>query len=212
MKLIKFPRTRHTPWSRSVGEDDKVHSTMDQFHGLEVVVTEKMDGENTTMYPTHYHARSVDSRHHPSRDAVKGVWGSIRHLIPEGWRVCGENVYAEHSIFYDDLESYFYGFSVWDEENIALDWDTTLDFFKEIGVTPVRQLYRGEYDEKLIKTLWDESKRSKMEGYVIRSVGEVTYNQYANLVAKFVRKGHVQTDEHWMSKPIVPNKLINNNQ
>ena len=26
--------------------------------------------------------------------------------------------------------------------------------------------------------------------------------------AKLVRKGHVQTDEHWMNKPIVPNGLI----
>lgn len=212
MKLVKFPRTRHTPWSRSIGEDDKVHTTMDQFHGLEVVVTEKMDGENTTMYTDHYHARSVDSRHHPSRDAVKGVWGNIRYMIPENWRVCGENVYAEHSIFYDDLESYFYGFSIWNDENVALAWDETVTKFQEMGITPVKVIYRGIYDGKLIKTLWDETKRSKMEGYVIRSVEKIPYDQYCNLVAKFVRKGHVTSSDHWMSKAIVPNKLINNNQ
>jgi len=42
----KYPRTRHAPWSRTIGDDDKVHTSMEQFHGKEVVVTEKMDGEN----------------------------------------------------------------------------------------------------------------------------------------------------------------------
>lgn len=205
--LFKFPRTRHCPWSRSKGEDDKEHATMEQFIGREVVATEKMDGENTSMYRDHYHARSLDSRHHPSRDAVKAIWGNIRYMIPENWRVCGENLYAEHSIFYEDLESYFQGFSIWDDRNVALDWDTTLKFFKEWGITPVRELYRGVYDETAIKKLWDESKRSHMEGYVIRVVDEIPYADYGRYVAKFVRKGHVQTDQHWMSKAVVPNKL-----
>lgn len=207
MNATKYPRTRHCVWSRTVGEDDKVHRTMEQFVGREVVVTEKMDGENTTMYRDHYHARSIDSRNHPSRDAVKGIWGSIRYLIPENYRVCGENVFAEHSIAYDDLESYFYGFSVWDERNVALDWDSTKEFFNDLGIVPVRELYRGIYDEKTIQSLWDESKRSRMEGYVIRVVDEIPYSEFGNLVAKFVRKGHVQTDQHWMSKAVVPNKL-----
>lgn len=36
-----------------------------------VVITEKMDGENTTLYRDGLHARSLDSRHHPSRNWVK---------------------------------------------------------------------------------------------------------------------------------------------
>lgn len=207
---FKYPRTRHAIWSRTVGEDDKVHTTMDQFIGREVVVTEKMDGENTSMYSDHYHARSLDSRHHPSRDAVKAIWGSIRYMIPENWRLCGENVYAEHSIAYTDLDSYFYGFSIWDDRNVALDWDTTLEIFQEWGVTPVRELYRGVYDEARIRALWDPSKGSKMEGYVIRVVDEIPYAEFGNLVAKFVRKNHVQTDQHWMSKAVVPNRLKGN--
>jgi hypothetical protein len=128
-------------------------------------------------------------------------------MIPSSWRVCGENLYAEHSIHYNDLESYFYGFSVWDDRNVALDWDTTIEFFKELGITPVRVLYRGIYDEAFIKGLWDDSKRSKMEGYVIRVTNEITYEDFNTYVAKFVRKGHVQTDQHWMTKAVVPNLL-----
>lgn len=207
MNRYKYPRTRHAIWSRTVGDDDKVHSTMEQFIGREVVVTEKMDGENTSMYSDHYHARSLDSRHHASRDAVKAIWGSIRHLIPEGWRICGENVYATHSIAYDDLESYFYGFSVWDHHNIALEWDGVIGFFADVGITPVKVLYRGLYDEALIKALWDEKARERTEGYVIRVVDEIPYKDFGKFVAKFVRNGHVQTDSHWMSSAIVPNKI-----
>jgi hypothetical protein len=180
---------------------------MEQFIGREVVVSEKMDGENTSMYREHYHARSLDSRHHPSRDAVKAIWGSIRYMIPEGWRIAGENMYAEHSIRYDDLDSYFLGFSVWDDRNVCLDWSATKAYLKDWGITPVRELYRGVYDETLIKGLWTEDMRSGMEGYVIRVVDEIPYEDFGKYVAKFVRKGHVQTDEHWMSQAVKPNKL-----
>lgn len=209
MNRYKYPRTRHAPWSRSKGEDDKEHSTMEQFIGREVVVTEKMDGENTSMYRDHYHARSLDSRHHPSRDAVKAVWGSLRYLIPENWRLCGENVYAEHSIAYDDLESFFLGFSVWDDRNVKLAYDTGLEYMREWGVTPVRELYRGTYDEKVIKGLWTPAQASRMEGYVIQVVEEIPYEDFGTFVAKYVRPKHVQTDEHWMSKAVVPNRLRN---
>jgi len=207
MSRYKYPRTRHAPWSRSKGEDDKEHATMEQFIGREVVVTEKMDGENTTMYRDHYHARSLDSRHHPSRDAVKAIWGNIRYMIPEGFRLCGENMYAEHSIAYDDLESYFLGFSVWDDRNVKLAYDEGLALMQEWGVTPVRELYRGVYDEALIKRLWTPESASRVEGYVIQVVEEIPYEDFGTYVAKFVRPKHVQTDEHWMSKAVVPNKL-----
>jgi hypothetical protein len=45
------------------------------------------------------------------------------HDIPLGWRVCGENVFAKHSIYYDKLPSYFLVFSIWDENNFSLNWE-----------------------------------------------------------------------------------------
>lgn len=210
MRLVKYPRTRHVSWSRSVEEDDKVHHSMSQFLGREVVVTEKMDGESCTIYHNGYsHARSIDSRTHASRNWVKSFAGSIGHLIPNGYRICGENVYAEHSIAYANLATYFYGFSVWDDDNICLGWDETLEYFNLMGVTPVRTLYRGLYDEELIKHLWDESQRDVCEGNVTRIVDAIHYKDFPKYVGKFVRKGHVQTDEHWMTKEIIPNRLRN---
>jgi len=45
-KLYKFPRIYHVPWSPNLQNDDRRHPDMSIFEGREVVVTEKMDGEN----------------------------------------------------------------------------------------------------------------------------------------------------------------------
>ena len=203
--LIKYSRTFHLPWSLGVTDDDKVIPSVKIFEGRQVVVTEKMDGENTSMYSHAFHARSLDSKHHYTRDWVKQFWASIARDIPENWRVCGENMYAKHSIEYTNLESYFYGFSVWNEKNEALSWDDTLDWFKLLGITPVPVLYRGIWNEKVIKSLWN--KGDTFEGYVVRSEDSFAYDDFKSNVAKFVRPNHVTTDTHWKFGVITPNKL-----
>lgn len=206
---VKYPRTHHLPWSPGITDDDRVHPNTDFFKGKEVVVTEKMDGENTTLYPDYIHARSVDSRQHPSRTWVKTFWAKMSYDIPEGWRVCGENLYAKHSVLYSELPSYFLGFSIWNETNTCLDWDATLEWFNLLGIIPVRTLYRGIYDEEKIKSLrldW-----YKNEGYVMRICDEFPYSSFRQAVGKFVRKDHVQTVKHWMhGQPIEPNGLKEN--
>lgn len=90
----KYPRTLHVPWSPGLMNDDRAMDHLGGFVGLDVVVTEKLDGENTTLYADGLHARSIDGRHHPSRDWVKAAHGRVAWTIPEGWRICGENMYA----------------------------------------------------------------------------------------------------------------------
>ena len=206
MTHYKYPRTPHLPWSLGASDDDVFTDTA-TLHGREVVVTEKLDGENTNLYADKYHARSLDSRHHPSRDWVKSFWGSLRHRIPEGWRICGENVYAVHSVTYESLETYFYGFAVYDDRNVCLSWDDTLVIFEMLGVTPAPTLYRGKYCEKTLRELAASLDFTKQEGYVVRAAGEFYYEPVLTFAGKFVRKGHVQSDEHWMHKQVVPNKL-----
>jgi hypothetical protein len=206
MDRYKYPRTPHLSWSPGATSDDKFILNMDGFVGREVVATIKKDGENSTLGRTYTHARSVDSRHHPSRDWLKTYWGTFNYKIPENMRICGENLYARHSIAYDDLESYFYGFSVWEKDR-SLCWDETLMWFEELGITPVPTLYRGPFDLDKIRKLTEELDLTRQEGLVIRVADEIVYDEFEFKVAKFVRKGHVQTDEHWMLAEIVPNKL-----
>ncbi|MGR4879622.1 RNA ligase family protein [Streptomyces sp. LARHCF249] len=202
-----YPRTPHLPWSPGAAADDVRVGGPGAFAGLagrEVVVTEKLDGENTTLYADGLHARSLDSAHHPSRAWVKGLQGRIAARIPDGRRVCGENLYARHSLAYEDLDSWFYGFSVWDGER-CLDWDGTVRFLRGLGVPTPRVLWRGTFDERALRRLKLDTTRQ--EGYVVRTVDGFGYADFGRRVAKWVRGGHVQTGTHWMFAPVVPNGL-----
>jgi hypothetical protein len=197
----KYPRTFHLPWSPGVSSDDKVMSTLDGVKGQEVLVTEKMDGENTTMAREHIHARSIDGGTHPSRDWVKAFWGGIRSNIPDDVRVCGENLFAKHSIHYTNLSSYFLGFSVW-EGDVCWSWEDTLWLFSELGIQPVPVIGKMIFEETEKLVVPEGS-----EGYVVRVPHSFERDQFPFLVGKYVRKNHVQTNEHWMHQVIVKNEL-----
>lgn len=205
--MTKYPRTYHLPFSPGATSDDKILKDTTRLAGQEVVVTVKMDGENTTLYRDGFHARSLDSRHHPSRDWLARFHGSLAHEIPEGWRICGENLYARHSLAYDDLSSYFLGFSIWDEYNRAQAWDATLDYFALLGITPVKELYRGIFDLAHLQKLAKHLDTERHEGFVVRLADGFAYEEFNHSVAKWVRPGHVQTTEHWMHSALVLNKL-----
>lgn len=213
--LYKYPRSNHLPWSPGATSDDKVLHDTSCFEfepgiGKTVIITEKRDGECTTLYPDHYHARSLDSNNHESRNWVKGLWGSIKHEIPDNWRICGENIFAKHSVGYDDLETYFEVFSIWNEKNICLSWQETVEYCGIFGLRTVPVLFEGIYDEKFVREFHKSLDLTKQEGYVVRNAGEFAYEDFGTNLAKWVRKGHVQTDKHWMLNKITPNKLKNN--
>ncbi|MFF5703030.1 RNA ligase family protein [Streptomyces sp. NPDC012794] len=199
-----YPRTAHLPWSPGATADDVRATGTSALAGREVVVTEKLDGENTTLYADGLHARSLDSAHHPSRAWVKGLQSRIGARIPQGWRVCGENVYARHSLAYEELDSWFYGFSVWDGDH-CLDWDRTVRFLGRLGVPVPRVLWRGTYDERALRRLRIDTTRQ--EGYVVRTTAGFDRADFGRYAAKWVRGGHVRTDTHWMYAPVVPNGL-----
>ena len=208
MEHTKYPRTPHLPFSLGRTNDDKVLTSTDHFLGKEVVVTEKMDGENTTMYRDGFHARSLDSRHHPSRDWLAKFHAGICFDIPEDIRICGENVYAKHSVEYSDLPSYFLGFSVW-EQNRALSWDDTKEYFDLLRITPVRELYRGPFNVPRLGALAKSLNTDTTEGFVVRLVDSFEYDDFGTSVAKWVREKHVQTDQHWMHRTVLANGLAN---
>jgi len=205
---VKYPRTYHVPWSENMNDDDRMIENMKSFEGKRVIVTEKMDGENTTMYRDHIHARSINSDTHVSRNWVKNFWAAIANDIPEGWRVCGENLWAKHSIGYDNLPTYFMGFSVWNEKNECLDWDDTASWFNLLNIQSVPVLYDGIYDETKIKALYNKENWQSKEGYVIRIADKFSYGDFRKSAAKYVRKNHIQTVKHWMHGQAVERNLL----
>jgi len=207
MKYFKYPRTPHLPFSLGATDDDKMLSSVAHFEGKTVVITEKLDGENTTIAYNKIHARSLDSSDHVSRHWVKAAFGWVSKCIPSDYKICGENVFAEHSIPYVNLESYFYGFSVWNKFK-CLSWDDTLAFFNQYNIISVPILYVGIWDESICKNLIKKNtEKGLMEGLVVRTIDEIHLNEFSMNFAKWVRKDHVTTDEHWMNRPVIKNKL-----
>lgn len=197
VKYVKYPRTYHLPWS-CPSSDDRVLPSLEPFNGMEVVVTEKLDGENTTLYNDYVHARSLEKASGTDRAEVWRTWTQIAHEIPEDWRVCGENLLIKHSIHYKQLRAYFQVFSIWNERNVCLSWDETVEWAQLLSLQTVPVLYRGPWDERRIRGLYVPDRTPDlMEGYVVRNSSAFSYGAFRSNVAKFVRANHVSTDSHW---------------
>lgn len=207
-RRYKYPRTPHLIFSPGVGGDDIKLDSNEIFANSQVVVTEKLDGENTTLYPDCLHARSLDSRHHSSRAWVKALQAAMSQNIPTGWRICGENLYARHSIAYENLKSYFYAFSIWNEDNYCLNWSETQEWAEILELELVPVIYQGIWDEKAITAIGQKLDLNRCEGYVVRKVEQFHFVDFERNVAKWVRKNHVQTNEHWLYQEIIPNGIL----
>lgn len=208
---FKYPKTFHFSWSKPDPHgNDRVHNNVDHFINKEIIVTEKLDGENTSMYCNKIHARSIDSGYHPSRTWIKALHASVCYNIPKGFRICGENMQAKHAILYDNLPSYFFVFGIYNDSNVCLSWDETIALSNSLGLQTVPILYRGIWDEQKVQACFTARSvfgNSAQEGYVCRKVDEFSYNDFIYSVSKFVRLFHVAGNEHW-SKEYIPNKLI----
>jgi hypothetical protein len=206
--MVKYPKTYHLPWSPGFTNDDKVLKNTDCFENKSIVLTVKMDGECTTMGRDYIHARSLDSKDHPSRSWVKSLHGQIKYNIPQDWRICGENLYAKHSIHYHNLDSYFEVFSIWNENNECLNWRETEDWCELLGLETVPVLMVNLWNTDEIKnTYLPTFENDECEGYVVRLWDSFCFDYFQKSIAKYVRQNHVQTNEHWLKQEIMVNQL-----
>ena len=207
-KWTKYPRTYHLPFSPGVTKDDRMLPDCSQFEGKEVVVTEKLDGENTTIYQDYLHARATDDDGDPARDWVKNLASKISYSIPNGWRICGENMYEIHSIHYKDLPSYFFVFSIWNDKNVCLSWDDTVEYAKLLDLEIVPVLYRGTWEEKMVADLHSDCKgANESEGFVVRVADSFSYSQFRKNTGKYVRKDHIRTQARTYRRVLNKNGL-----
>ena len=165
MERIKYPRTYHLPYSQSKTDDDKTLPNDDQFKGIEVVVTIKMDGENTTVYPDGYvHARSLDGTGYEWQNWLKSYVWNFYGALAEDERIIGENLDAKHSIGYkfNGIEDTFQVFGMcFNEDGIDYfyDWDYIEMFCEGYGLKHVHVIYRGVYDKDKIMQAFENKKK-----------------------------------------------------
>lgn len=210
----KYPRSPHLPWSPGGTSDDKRMLDVISLLGVELVVTEKMDGSNLTYSSSGVFARSHSATpNHPSFAFAKATQANI--FLPDGLSVFCEYCYAVHSIEYNFLPNYSLVFGVRDDiKNEWWDWDSVEEMAKEINLPTVPVLFRGTIItdkelEKLTDKLGSQSSffGGIREGVVIRKACGYSDFAFSQSLAKWVRKNHVQTDEHWKDSQIKPQKL-----
>lgn len=215
----KYPRTPHWPWSQTVHSDDSYHSDPSRFVGVDVVITEKLDGGNTCLWNGEVYARST------SQPATHGWMGMVRKH--HAWKTLsvqkdtvyyGEDLFGIHSIEYDPMreDETFRLFAVRmnNESDWFADWNQVEAHAKTLDVKTVPVLFRGQFESVKDITKWFETNikqpstlGGECEGFVMRVDHSFAANDFSNDVCKYVRANHVQTDEHW-TKNWKPCKLI----
>jgi ATP-dependent RNA circularization protein (DNA/RNA ligase family) len=191
---MKYPRTQHLPWSNGGSVDDLRMIDTSHFNGKTLVYTEKLDGENTVMTRENIHARSETGYSKPWQTFLKAKWASFKFEIPEGMEICGENLYAVHSIEYGVLPSVFFVFNIFMDDFVLsvpemIEWANLLN----LPIVPI--IKYGPIEELEIPT--KSSFGKECEGYVVRNIESFKIQDFSKNVAKCVREDHVQTNAHW---------------
>lgn len=208
---MKYPRTYHVPFSPGATKDDKKlkDGWFEYYRGKEIVLTEKLDGENSCLCQRGVFARShgAETRSPWSINlwGDDGLYWKVKGFIDDDLLVFGENLYGEHSIHYSKLKDYFHVFACYNETTDKWwSWDDVKFVSKVLGVPHVPTLWRGKAEsEDQIKDIIFQTMNmpsaygDTKEGVVMRLTDEFDGDEFPNYVCKYVRPNHVQTDEHW---------------
>lgn len=202
MTSRKYGRTYHFPFSPGTTSDDKIQANWQQILANELVITEKLDGENTCIKQNGVYARShVAPTRNPWAGNMWQIWERVKHDLGE-LEIFGENLYGLHSIEYERLPQYFFIFAVRDGET-WLSWDEVVLYANLLDLPTVPVYKRGFFEEKsLIDSILTGMNGGSafgetIEGFVCRNTKAFSESLFPQNVLKYVRKNHVQTDEHW---------------
>lgn len=210
----KYPRTMHFPYSPGATKDDKIIDEEDLggLIGTGLVFTEKLDGSNVCLTNDVVFARShAGPPPHKSFSPLKALHANLRHSIDNRLSVFAEWCYAVHSIKYVCLQHHLNIFGVRDDETGEWwDWASVVLMSQELGVPTVPVLLKGIVNNKeqlrfIVENLSGLSSvyGPEREGVVVRTYEGITQRKEKLIgIAKWVRKDHVQTSEHWKSQPI----------
>lgn len=216
MNSPKYNRTYHLPWSPGATNDDKIATSVSSILNTPIVITEKMDGSNTSLESDGCFARThAGPPTHASFDLLKALHASIKYQISNSTQLFGEWCYAKHSIEYSELPGYFLLFNVRDTQYGVWDsWEYVEHWANEIDVPTVPVLYEGIINsESQLKNLVDSLMIQPSacggirEGIVVRVARSFSDDDFSNCVMKCVRANHVQTSDHWKDQEIIKNKL-----
>jgi hypothetical protein len=174
-EYIKYPSTRHLPFSNIGDKDDTYHRSVDPFLDMPLVITHKMDGSNAMIIKdteNPVRARNGKKADHQSFSLLKDLYWdcNVHENIPENIQVFGEWLYAKHSIHYgcdcenecEDVgpsissvvegdfgrQAYFQVFGAYNMDyDMWLSWPSTQKIADELGFPTVPVVSISENDE-----------------------------------------------------------------
>ncbi|MEI6412404.1 MAG: RNA ligase family protein [Bacteroidota bacterium] len=202
MERTKYPRTYHFPFSPGATNDDKIQHDWEGILAHELVLTEKLDGENTCLKAKGVFARSHGApTRNPWAQNMWPVWERIKRDLDD-LEIFGENLYGVHSIEYQRLPDYFFVFAARKEDR-WLSWAELQDVTFLLDLRLVPTIGSGRFNAKdlqqrILSSMAEPSiLGAEREGFVVRVASEFNDELFSNNVLKYVRANHVQTDEHW---------------
>ena len=217
-KTPKYPRTPYAPFSPS-GITGRPPAHIAHFLGVDLIITEKLDGSNTRLHNSRAYPRSTaDGNDHPrypwlamvrKHHAWKTANDPTTHLY-------GEDIYGLHSIRYDPVpeDRTFYLFAtrthvLWEP------WDQVEAWAHIYRIPTVPVLHRGVFHSaQRLRDLCLELVRQpsalgpRREGVVIRTAQGFDPQSFPNAVCKVVRADHVQPDEEHWSRHWTPCRIL----
>jgi hypothetical protein len=217
MTSEKYPRSFHLPWSPGATSDDKIMQDISGLLNVPLVFTEKLDGSNMTFSQDEIFARTHSGPPtHPSFNIAKATYAGLKHRIPKGISIFLENCYAIHTIEYGGLPRYSFMFGVRnDSKRHWWGWDDVRCLAEDLELETVPELFRGTFTREIDLRKATEKLATEpsvfggiREGLVARVLTKFDGEDFTNKLGKWVRKDHVQTDAHWMTQAIRPQKLI----
>jgi len=211
----KYGRTYHYPFSPGTTSDDRIaHDYWEHLQSIpNIIHTEKLDGENNCVSRLGVFARShAAPTTSPWTESLRRFWQLVKYDLGD-LEIFGENLYAIHSIEYRKLEHHYYVFGI-REYDRWLSWEET-QFYANMLDLPTIPVIKTEstpkeralFEAQMLMLVngpgafdpYDiyDQKATTMEGIVSRNADRYAVDAFAQNVFKYVRKGHVKTDEHW---------------
>jgi len=202
--MSKYGRTFHLSWSPGATNDDKISESVNSLLGVDIIITEKLDGSNTGFVKNGVYGRShSDFSRNPWDIKSWEIWNLIKNDLHDDLFIFGEGMYGIHSIEYKKLKSYFYMFGIRDN-NIWISWENVEEYSYLLNIPTVPVLFKGIINtENELKEITERLSKmpSKLggirEGIVVRNAGLFHNDDFGDNVMKWVRKDHVTTSTHW---------------
>jgi hypothetical protein len=201
----KYPRTFHWPWSQQVHDDDSYHQDPGFFVGRTVNITEKLDGGNTALSGGEVYARST------GQVATQGWFAHVKkyhawktRALDPLYTIYGEDLAALHSVGYQiPMDETYKVFQIRHGDEFLGTYDMVVTA-ANLNLEVVPSLFHGTFNSVEEITAWFQREiqlpsafGSTREGFVMSTTYGFPASEFSQNVCKYVRKNHVQTDEHW---------------